>query len=200
MSISLIIPAYVLNQDLLDTTNRLLASLATDPPYELLLVDNGSPYPPARSLPAAITLEENQGYAGGVNAGLKEATCDILVIGNNDLVFPDKWTQEVEDYFQTNHALTFRLSNDHENDHFTSCWAISRQVYEELGPLDPTFPNAFADTDYERRVKQAGYDIGLSTVIIHHEAASTHKVLKKQGIDDFHQAIRRFEEKWGDLG
>ncbi len=68
---------------------------------EVIVVDNNSEdeslallereYPEVR----AIALEENRGYAGGVNAGLKAAQGEVLAVLNNDTEADDRWLEEL---------------------------------------------------------------------------------------------------------
>ncbi len=55
------------------------------------------------------------------------------------------------------------------------CTAFKRRVVEELGPLDESFVGGGDDDDYCRRIRKAGYVLGLSldTYVIHH-SSKTH--------------------------
>jgi GT2 family glycosyltransferase len=86
--------------DRLDDTAACCRSLAaqTRPPRLIVVVDNGSPAHGAEKLAAAcpnarvLRLETNRGFAGGVNAGLREALGQpelaFFWILNNDTVCP----------------------------------------------------------------------------------------------------------------
>jgi glycosyltransferase involved in cell wall biosynthesis len=93
MKTSLIIPAYFLNGRFVDMTDRCIES-SNNETTETILVDDGSPYQYVKKLPYKskfIRRKENGGYAAAVNDGLRVASGDILILGNNDLVFHEGW-------------------------------------------------------------------------------------------------------------
>src|SRR5258706_3150336 len=68
-------------------TERCLLSLEQQPPDELIIVDSDSPY----RLSVGTVIIENGTYTKAVNKGLELAEGDILIIGNNDLIFSPNW-------------------------------------------------------------------------------------------------------------
>ena len=94
--VSIIIPCYLLpdkNQELLTFTQNCINSIADyvdNNPFELVLVDNGSPIGDDYLRGVAdiyIRNQENEGFAVAVNQGLKLATSEWLVVCNNDVEF-----------------------------------------------------------------------------------------------------------------
>jgi GT2 family glycosyltransferase len=75
-------------------------------PVEIIVVDNNSEdgslallrrdYPEVKVIP----LQENRGYAGGVNAGIQEAKGEILVVLNNDTEADPSWLEELSGAMQ----------------------------------------------------------------------------------------------------
>ena len=70
-------------------------------PYITYLVDNGSSEKMTEELHSLlekekvvfISAEENKGYAGGNNLGIRKALedgCDAILISNNDIIFEEK--------------------------------------------------------------------------------------------------------------
>lgn len=99
MSASIVIPAY----NLAEKTARCLDALArTARGSEVIVVDNGSADETARMLARRaakerafelrpVYLNANQNFAGGSNAGLAEATRDVVVFLNNDTIPEPGW-------------------------------------------------------------------------------------------------------------
>ena len=97
MRASLIVPCYVTCEELWQYTQTCVTSqyncrLADD---EIVLIDNGS-----EDLwydeffhwsDIYIRNRTNLGFAPAVNQGLKLATCEWLVVCNNDIEFLDDW-------------------------------------------------------------------------------------------------------------
>jgi len=73
----------------------------TYPRLEIIVADNGSTDGSlallARDYPEVqiVALGENRGYAGGVNAGLKAARGEVLVVFNNDAEADARWIEEL---------------------------------------------------------------------------------------------------------
>lgn len=207
MKTSLIIPAYYANQRLVELTARCLASLEPDPELEVILVDDGSPIRAMLDHTTIdIRLEENGGYAKAANTGLEAAGGDVLVLGNNDLVFPENWLRGLlrvlEEGFDI--ATCWTSDQDYEleavikpGDKFGSLFAMTRGVYDALGGFDEQFRGYFSDTDYRRRALDAGFRIGMNYgLVVPHEGKATYM----QTDPDDHEylwSMRLYEIKHG---
>ncbi len=100
---SIIIPCW--NQ--LEFTRLCLAALVrhTRPPWELLVIDNGSTDGTGSYLsgvrdvaPVPVTLisnSKNIGFPAAINQGLRAARGDYLVLLNNDAVVTDGWLDQL---------------------------------------------------------------------------------------------------------
>ena len=88
--LSAFVLAYITSEKQLDLTNECVASLC-DKVDELVYVDNGSTY--TYFIPTGIDkyvhLNENQGYIGGVNAGIKACKGDYIALVTNDTKLVD---------------------------------------------------------------------------------------------------------------
>jgi GT2 family glycosyltransferase len=80
------------------------------------------------------------------------------------------------------------------------CFALTRQTYEKIGPLDPRFEvGTFEDDDYAMRLRQAGLRVLCAEdVFIHHFGQASFGALVPTGeySEVFEANKRRFEEKW----
>ena len=80
-------------------------------PHEVILVDNastdGSPQFVAANFPQVriICNDENLGFAGGMNVGLKQATGDIAVLLNQDTVVREDWLAELVKAMETDERV-----------------------------------------------------------------------------------------------
>lgn len=99
-------------------TQRCLDSVCakTDIPSRLILVDNGSETETAvflESIQSAGWIREvrllrnatNEGYARGVNKGLREATAPWVCLLNNDTIVGDRWLSEMVDVMESEPRL-----------------------------------------------------------------------------------------------
>ena len=208
--ISLIIPVYTVNNELVEMTDRCLTSILrnTPPSVELIVVDDGSPIPYSTDLGKLITITENGGYSKAVNRALEEAEGEVLIIGNNDLIFHDNWLTELLFPLNVGFDIATCWSSDQadirqsdlieKNTVFGCLLALSRSVYEELGGFDEQFRGYFADTDYRRRAIGRGFSIGKNcNMIIEHEAKATYSVVDPDDYE-FQRASYLYAEKWGE--
>ena len=200
--ISVIIPIYIANLELLDIVNRCLQSLGD---YDLVTVDDASPIP----FDAIIKHEVNTGFTKSVNDGIKKAKGDILVIANDDIVFVPGWEKALLDPLQDPTIGVCSLpTNDEElsgpkglldNQKFGSIWATRRDVIDKVGLLDETMPNYFQDTDMYKRVKNAGYRVVKNnTLVIPHIGKATYSKVDPND-DCYYQDMEVFRKKWGQV-
>ncbi len=98
----------VLSWENLALTRRCVESLrdGTDVDSELIIVDNGSRDGSAEyaseHADKAVLLEANEGFAKGMNAGLRVATGEYVAFINNDTVFPSGWAAPLITDFNAN--------------------------------------------------------------------------------------------------
>ena len=76
-------------------------------PIEVIIVDNGSPYEPIEPLISKypevkfIVSEDNLGFAGGNNLGMKVAKGQFFLFLNNDTEVPENFLEPIMDHFKT---------------------------------------------------------------------------------------------------
>ena len=207
--ISIIIPCYFANEDLISVTERCLHSLMPTT-LEVIIVDDGSPLKPEFIYDIKIIeAKENGGYAKAVNAGLKESTGEILIVCNNDVEFFDPhWLKQLIKPLFTGYDISSVRTTDSdgwevedkitEGDKFGSIWAMKRSTYEILGGLDEGYGKGyFEDLDYHRRAEQNNLKIGKNHAsFVYHAGKHTFKAIDPIDLH-FYEARDKFVAKWG---
>lgn len=205
---TLIIPVYTVNEELVKMTDKCLTSIfrTTPPNVELIVVDDGSPIPYKTNVGKLITRTENGGYSKACNSALKEAKGDILIIGNNDLIFHENWLNELLFPLNVGYDVATCWSSDQKEKkiedriqsgaNFGCLLAIIRKVYETIGGFDEQFHGYFTDDDYHRRVIEAGFRIGKNcNMVIEHEAKATYSTVDPDDYE-YEKARVLFDNKW----
>ena len=206
----MIIPCYWVNEQLWRMTDKCLTSqFKTSDIGEVIVVDDGSPYKiDDLDHGMLIKLDKNGGYAKAVNAGLRVATGDYLIISNNDIEFvqPD-WLDHLLKPLKEGYDISSIRTTDPdgwevedkitEGDKFGSLWAMKRDVYTKLGPLDEGYGKGyFEDLDYQRRAEQEGFRIAKNHAgLVEHLGKATFKIVDPED-RSYHEAAGRFIQKW----
>lgn len=189
-----------------------LDSLKYGRPDEVIVVDDCSPVPFSweGELDKFIQLSENGGYPVAVNAGWKEATGDVIITGNSDLVFMPGWLEHLLYPLQNGYDISSIRTTDCDSydtrdeitdgDKFGSLWAMRRGAFQELGYMDEVFGRGtFEDLDYRRRAINAGYRIGKNHAgLVEHTGRATFDEVDPENLN-FAKNVRTFAEKWGFL-
>lgn len=207
---TLIIPVYTVNDELVQMTDKCLTSIVrfTPPDVQLIVVDDGSPIPYKANIGKLITRKENGGYSKACNSALEAADGDIIIIGNNDLVFHENWLTELLFPLNVGYDVATCWSSDQKgikledkiekNSEFGCLVALDREVYQKVGGFDERFHGYFTDDDYRRRVIGLGYSIGKNcNMVIQHEAKATYATVDPDDYE-FQKANILYSEKWGE--
>lgn len=207
MKCSIVIPCYWANQRLIDLTSNCIDSIGqytTDYDYEIILVDDASPL---KMDGTYLTLPNNLGYAGAVNAGVERAKGDVYVILNNDTEVCPLWLESLTEPLKRGYdIMSIRTSDEHtgfnteervsDNDKFGSCWAIKSTVWHDLGGLDTRFGKGyFEDLDFYRRAREKGFKIGKNhEAVILHYGKQTFKDIDPEDTEYF-KSLKLYEQK-----
>jgi len=109
-----LVSLIILNYNQVEVTCALLASVQqlTYPSLEIIVVDNHSTQNPEPALMAMglpnlqfIVTNANLGFAGGNNAGIRQATGDFLLILNNDTELAPDLIERLLEPFATDNAI-----------------------------------------------------------------------------------------------
>ena len=214
---SIVVP--VLNRP--DLTRRCLESVVrnTTPPYELIVVDNGSDEATRRMLrefPGRVLRNpRNLGFARAVNRGIRASKGDVVVLLNSDTEVPKGWVKGMRSAMTGNIGLVGPATDGARNGQrragpsrsrvpvrlpilYGFCLMIRREAIRDLGLMDERFfPGGFEDVDYCLRAAEKGWRCSLAPwVFVRH---AHHASWKANGIDhgkSIRVNYRRFLAKW----
>ncbi len=101
---SLIIPCFNEEDSICETVDQLLGYLADGPPYEIIVVDDGSTDASAAKLAEAvehqptvrvITHPQNRGYGAALKTGIRQSQAELIVITDADGTYPNERIPEL---------------------------------------------------------------------------------------------------------
>ena len=211
MKISVIIPAYYIDQDYVDMTQDCVNSVkATSNPDQIIVVNDGSPVKADIDFAINVHLPENLGFAGAVRAGYDVAEGDVIIVLNNDTLTLDGWLEGLLEPIQMGYDIVSIRTTDcdgyekedkiTEGDKFGSCWAIRSTVWHDLGGLSTEFGRGYAeDLDLWKRAIQKGYRIAKNhNAIVFHEGKKTFSEIDP---DDtlYTDALMKYKDKHGTI-
>ncbi len=209
----------------------------TRTPARLIIVDNGSTEPGVAdylsSLKGNATIEVrlilnaiNEGFAKGMNKGMKASSAPYVCLLNNDILVTDGWLAEMMKVAAEDPAVGIvnpssnnfglRFAKGTTLDGFSAtlkgqtgrwvemgscigfCMLIKREMIEKVGYLDETYGYAyFEDTDFSRRAQQAGYKCAMAKgCYVYHAEGKSGKFLKDKD-ETFRKSAEIFRGKWG---
>ena len=182
------------------TSARVRATLAAaqatvEVPHELIVIDNGAP---------------PQGFSAPVNAGLRAARGDYLVVMNDDVELLPGWWEPLRDALDAGASVAFPMTIDGamRTDFAAWCFAMPRTTLDEFSVesgefFDPTMRVWFQDTDLLHRLRLAGrapmlveasqIRHGLSETV-----ATTDPELRAWIDTQIRQDQATFKARWGD--
>lgn len=138
---------------------------------EIIVVDI-APEQPCKE--ATVTLREAN-YSQAINAGLRLATREYVVWGNEDIEvhgpFIDRLLAPVA---EDPHTIAGPNVGYQQGWRFAVGWLVGmhRCALDDIGYLDERFPGTFEDTDYGVRATQAGYRIVRTPLPVKHISLS----------------------------
>ena len=174
-----------------------------------------------------ILNENNLGFIKGVNQGLAKAQAPFICIANNDLTFTPGWLEEIIALFHKRPEVGLLNPNSNNlgvapsaqqpledfafvlkkysgefielTDCIGFCMVLKTEVLEKVGFLSEEFlPMFFEDTDYSRRVSQAGWRVGMARAsYVWHQEHSSILQLGDERQKIFDKSKEAFLKKWG---
>jgi GT2 family glycosyltransferase len=203
--ISIVIPAYNQAKLTVDCLNGITRTYGVE--HEVILVDDcskeamyslmGRLYPGIK----IIRNPNNLGFAKSVNAGIKEATGEYILLLNNDVQIKDPgWLKRLVEGARSRNldlasAAGGRLDKDYnyvpgeaktETDSFSYlagwCLLIKREVFDKIGLIPEAYGRGFwEDVEFCFRAKESGFKLGI--VELNGLTHLYHSTFKGEGID-----------------
>jgi GT2 family glycosyltransferase len=219
----------------LQHTKKFIQSLRRNTlnPFKIIIVNNNSDDGTKEWLEEqediiAVNLEENLGWVGGINTGLKfiPADTDYIVFANNDVIVPNSWDRQLLNHFDDTVGAVGPTSNyvagrqnkvfNHQGIYeeevntligFFMC--VRKEIVDVVGPLDDLHSYAkdgaivsgADDHDYSIRIRSLGYRLLCARDCFVYHAGS--QSLKASLSDSEYRGLcqdadQALTEKWGE--
>jgi|GEM_PF-4565115 len=226
-----VVDIIVLTWDALEYTKECVSTLfaRTDTEFNLIVVDQGSQDDTKRYLsdfeviqPRRVKViynEENTGFAGGNNQGIKISTAPYVLLLNNDIVIPEgdpEWLDKMLEFLKKNPDVGIlgprsncaagaqqKCKAEDEPFYVESlsgfCMLIPREVLQKVGLLDERFEyGLMEDRDYGKRVRLCEYKLAVypQSFVFHHGSRTfkEHDISTRGEVAEQNQ--KRYKEKW----
>ena len=226
---SIIMPIFNYDYSLVHYTGNALGSIKEHTnkettPYEILLVDNGSPIkfdnPADYRVDKYIKNEENEGVTKAWNKGIRISQGEYICLINNDVMVFNFWladllealehtdlvmatpmygepfSRAVEAKAKREQWLGKPITESFSDFRDFSCILTKRKLFDEIGNFDEQFFNYVSDTDFLRRMIEVGKTYkSTQRVPIFHIIGATSTGMTETA-EQMNQDKRKYEEKW----
>lgn len=182
---SIVVPIYMSSYTLFHYTGNCIGAVREHTPreaYELVIVDNGSPIQPPKLesyyADRVIKNEENLGFTKAINQGIRMSSGEYIVILNNDVQVFEGWLEDMKKALDLGldlvmahpmYSLTEPFARAVESkmvregskvldplEKDFSCVMFRRDLVDGLGLFDEQFVSYCSDSDFLRRMTEAG--------------------------------------------
>jgi len=206
---TVIIPCWIIDQTLLQLTQRCIQSVRETSNVELILIDNGSNYGSNMLRDEADIYVRNQynaGYVKAINQGIKLSSAEYIVCGNNDYMMKSGWVKALK--VMLDEVKNCGIACPHVEgkptqktpwvEHGTpgGWYMIKFETIAKVGLLDEKFKNVFADFDFCWRLRKHDLNV-ISTphiTVVHYGEATIAKDPNRE--KEWHESSRMLIEKW----
>lgn len=216
-----IVTAYYKNEDLTKKFINHISQYVDWSMAELILVNAGSEEVHHPQTSVLVNLPENQSFSHSMNAGIRAATGEYIIVIGND-VFPTdpQWVEKLIqshkdtgawivapnndnpglDVYKRQYMIKEEGSNVYMRMFPAICWLLPKSTIDVVGLFDEQFiPGCYEDDDYVLRTKALGGHLVVNKdVMVHHELSSTLKLLDPNKA--MNENRQRYITKWGDKG
>ena len=207
---TVIMPVYVITEELLDLTKEALQTVNVE---NLIIIDNASTIGGGylRSIAKVyIRNQGNLGYACAVNQGLKLAKTEYLAIANNDIRVSPNWKEVAREALGEKgvYSCHFRMTDyDTPFEYGNSiiyrgkerwCHGSFYVIKGEPLLLDESYINSYDDWDLFHRVRMSGKKQAYTDkACFQHKHSTTQQLIPEREEND-RKNREYFREKWGD--
>jgi glycosyltransferase involved in cell wall biosynthesis len=203
LQLSVTIPVWSRTPELADMARRTIERVweLARVPTEVVVVDNGSPV--EVPLPARVCrYPENRGVSVGWNSGIRLSSAPVVAVLNSDCRVEPGWDAALLDAATDGRRIAFPYTDHCDGRGFTRpdqagtagwCFALTKDLYEEIGPFDEWFSPAFCeDTDYWHRAWELGVELSPvpAARVVHARGTSS------QGGADMLLQAHRYKYGW----
>lgn len=207
--ITVVMPCYLVNQELLELTQAAIDSLGE---VKLIVIDNGSPMGGGYLRDKAdlyIRNKENKGYAVAVNQGLKLAGDGLVAIANNDVRVSPNWQIVANEVFDngnvfschfrmTDYVMPFKYGNEivyqGKERWCTGSFFVIDNSYELL--YDEGFFNSYDDWDFFMSARDQGFYTAYTDKACYQHHHSTTQQLIPERVANDTKNREYFKSKW----
>jgi len=224
---SIIILCHNLNYPLFHYTGNCIGSVRehTKLPYEIILVDNGSPIKPQRlsdyKADKVIQNEENKGIAAAWNQAIRVSSGEYVCLLNNDTMVFDSWLEGLQEALQD---LDLVMATPMYGEPFSraveasdkaklwegrdfreafsdfrdfSCVLARKSLFREIGTFDEQFFVYLEDLDFLKRMDEAGKKYASTKKVNTYHVIGGTSTGMVETPDLMNESREKFKEKWG---
>lgn len=195
----IIMPCWIINEELLQLTQNAVESLRASGDVELIIIDNGSPMGGGQLREWAdlyIRNKTNLGYAEATNQGLLLCKYDKWVaVANNDIRVSPNWQEVIGKVDSKVGSIHFRMipytqSFSPGNDTWVGgkerwCTSSFFVVRSDVQLYDERFKNSYDDWDFWKRMRDSGYkQVYTNKAEYQHADSSTQQYIPQRNEND----------------
>lgn len=227
---SIILPIYMKDYSLFHMTGNCIGNVReyTDPavtPYELVVVDNGSPIKPPSNdsyyAEKVVVNQTNTGYTAACNKGIRVSEGEYVVLLCNDVLVFMSWLQEMKAVIDSGEAdlvMAHPMYSNSEpfaraSESFAvlrgtkqfdpipggrdfSCVMFKKSLYDEIGEFDELFFNYCSDSDYLKRMEIAGKKFKMLDNVATSHISDATGFRMEETPEIMNEDKKKYEEKW----
>lgn len=224
---SIIIPIYTTGYPQFHYLGHCIGSIRyfTKLPYELIIVDNGSPIKPGRMedyyAQKIIQNETNLGYVKAINKGIRASFGQYLALLTSDIQVYDNWLEDAQEalkhvdlvYAKPMYGEPFSrayeanqkrdkwkdrpIEESLNNDlEDGSCLITTKKLFDTVGLLDENYFNYASDRDLFRTIEKAGLKYaGCERINIFHIIQGTGSSIENNS-EQMDKDKEYYRQKW----